>query len=174
MRQQNRLCIFLVDQGITWIATFQGLIFLQDTQFVWLIYSVPQTFPQTSADFRCLQDFSWNRLLCATNHYVCASQEPRRVIMGAEPAHVEAGRAAEAFAYLYMSRHLPKFGLNCWRSGARPHFHPEHGLEGVDDSLGYELLCTYCDRQRQGGLWLKLFLYFITICMQKVTSCSRQ
>jgi len=84
--------------------------------------------------------------------------------MGAEPAHVEAGRAAEAFAYLYMSRHLPKFGLNCWRSGARPHFHPEHGLEGVDDSLGYDF--QYHD---ENGL---LSTHGPAICLIEVKSCS--
>ena len=36
--------------------------------------------------------------------------------------HVEAGRAAEAFAFLFLARQLgPRFGLASWRSGTRLH-----------------------------------------------------
>jgi hypothetical protein len=51
-------------------------------------------------------------------------------------AQVEAGRAAEAFAFMRLQQALPRFTVDNWRSGNRLHFYPHLGRTGLDDTLG--------------------------------------
>ncbi|KAK3280311.1 hypothetical protein CYMTET_11841 [Cymbomonas tetramitiformis] len=52
---------------------------------------------------------------------------------------LEAGRAAEAFVFLYLQRTCSGFGIQCWRSSARMHFFPQDGTASLDDALGYDM-----------------------------------
>ena len=63
---------------------------------------------------------------------------PRGVLVGADVSktQVEAGRAAEAFAFVRLQQALPSFTLANWRSGNRLHFYPHLGRAGLDDTLG--------------------------------------
>ena len=67
----------------------------------------------------------------------------RKVIVGDRPRHLDAGRAAEAFAYLHMTAQIPGFNLDCWRSGTRSYFYPQHGSKALDDSLGCDTIIIY-------------------------------
>jgi hypothetical protein len=62
------------------------------------------------------------------------------MLVGAEVSkgQVEAGRAAEAFAFVQLQQSLPDFTLANWRSGNRLHFYPHLGRAGLDDTLGYD------------------------------------
>lgn len=60
------------------------------------------------------------------------------MLVGADVSktQVEAGRAAEAFAFMRLQQALPSFTLSNWRSGNRLHFYPHLGRAGLDDTLG--------------------------------------